>query len=91
MVWDYQVPTVVMLTRCVESARVSLTPTIYCSHVVFNSLPHINVNNIAIPAPLHFYCTFMNDQIFAWCIFHVNVKFTLIKKHRPLYPLAVVS
>ena len=36
MVWEYQVPTIVMLTRCVESARVSLTPTIY-------SLPSVNV------------------------------------------------
>ena len=55
MVWEYQVATIVMLTRCVESARVSLSPTIYCSHVVFNSLPSVNVflpNNIPIPTPL---------------------------------------
>ena len=43
MVWEYQVPTIVMLTRCVESARVSLPPTIYCSHIVLNSLPSVNV------------------------------------------------
>ena len=55
MVWDYQVPTIVMLTRCVESARVSLPHTIYyatlfsivCSLLMF-SFP----NNIPIPTPL---------------------------------------
>ena len=44
MVWEYQVPTIVMLTRCVENARVSLSLTIlYYSYIVFNSMLPVNV------------------------------------------------
>ena len=32
MIWEYQVPTIVMLTHCVESARVSLFPITFLFH-----------------------------------------------------------